>query len=108
MEWININNTTSNSLNLSQTHPNHLSDQTRTRSAPIQASFQDQLLGSLNQVNADQQLHQQLAIQSVVDPESVNAHDVTIAASQADLSLRITKNIVDRVISAYREITSIR
>jgi flagellar hook-basal body complex protein FliE len=38
----------------------------------------------------------------------VDTHDVTIAAAKANLSLSITKNVVDRVIQGYREISTLR
>ena len=71
-------------------------------------SFGSLLLDSLNSVNAMQQTSEALSVQSIVDPESVNTHDVTIAAAKASMSLSITKNVVDRVIQAYREIQNLR
>lgn len=71
-------------------------------------TFASLLLDSLNSVNDQQQTADQLAVQAVVDPESVNTHDVSIAAAKANLSLSITKSVVDRVIQAYREIQNVR
>lgn len=71
-------------------------------------AFASMLLDSLNSVNDQQQTADQLAVQAVVDPESVNTHDVSIAAAKANLSLSITKSVVDRVIQAYREIQNVR
>jgi len=76
--------------------------------ASTSQSFGNLLLDSINSVNAMQQTSEALSIQAVVDPESVNVHDVTIAAAKASMSLSITKNVVDRVIQAYREIQSVR
>lgn len=75
---------------------------------PTEFGFRDALVGSLEEVNGLQKRHEQLSIQAVVQPESVDPHDLTIAAAQANLSLNITKNVVDRVIQAYREITNLR
>ncbi len=71
-------------------------------------SFQDSLLGSLNEVNDFQMQHETLSVQSVINPDSVDPHDLTIASAQANLSLNITKNVIDRVIQAYREISNLR
>ena len=71
-------------------------------------TFASLLLDSLNSVNDQQQTADQLAVQAVVDPEGVNTHDVSIAAAKANLSLSITKSVVDRVIQAYREIQNVR
>ena len=38
----------------------------------------------------------------ITDPESVDVHDVTIALAEANLSLSMTKAIIDRAIRAYR------
>ncbi len=73
-----------------------------------QSPFASLLLDSLNAVNAQQQTADALAVQAVVDPDSVNTHDVTIAAARANMSLSITKSVVDRVIQAYREIQNVR
>ena len=43
-----------------------------------------------------------------VRPDSVDIHDVTIAAEKARLSLLFTKSIVDRITQAYRELSNLR
>jgi len=50
----------------------------------------------------------QLGRQMITDPDSVNVHDITIAMAEANLSLSMTKAIVDRALRAYREIISTR
>lgn len=96
-------------LFVSRTHPNHL----RGRNEPlpedaVTRSFRDTLIGSLEDVNQYQVEHEQLSVQALVNPGSVEAHDLTIAAARASTSLSITRNIVDRVIQAYRDITNLR
>jgi flagellar hook-basal body complex protein FliE len=73
-----------------------------------QKSFGQMLFDSLHSVNDDQQYANNLSVQAVVDPDSVDAHDVTIAMAKANLSLSITKNVMDRVVQAYRDITTLR
>ncbi len=70
--------------------------------------FGRMLFNSLEDVNETQQTHENLSIQSVINPDSVDPHDVTVAAAKANLSLSITKSVVDRVLQAYREITNLR
>ena len=65
-------------------------------------------MDGLGQVNRLEQDAQQLSIQAVTNPDSVDVHDVTIAAAKAELALSITKNVVDRVIQAYKEIQNVR
>ncbi|NBF40322.1 MAG: flagellar hook-basal body complex protein FliE [Spirochaetes bacterium] len=73
-----------------------------------QRNFDEMLMSSLGDVNQAQKDHANLAVQAVINPDAVDTHDVTIAAAKANLSLSITKNVVDRVIQGYREITSLR
>ena len=46
--------------------------------------------------------------QMIMNPDSVNIHDVQIAAEKAEMSVMFTKGIIDRAIRAYKEITSVR
>jgi flagellar hook-basal body complex protein FliE len=55
------------------------------------------------QVNADQ-----LFERMITNPDEVEPHDVTIAMAQAELSLNLTKAIVDRAVKAYNDITAMR
>ena len=50
----------------------------------------------------------ELAEQMIIDPESIEPHDVTIAMAKANTALQMTKTILDSAIKAYREIISIR
>jgi flagellar hook-basal body complex protein FliE len=73
-----------------------------------QMSFGQMLFDALGSVNEDQQYANNLSVQAVVNPDSVDAHDVTIAMAKANLSLSITKNVLDRVVQAYKDITTLR
>ncbi|MFP4484048.1 MAG: flagellar hook-basal body complex protein FliE [Spirochaetota bacterium] len=86
------------------------SDATRAASETSAAGsdFNRMLFDSLNEVNGYQQEHENLSVQSIINPDSVDPHDVTLAAAKANLSLSITKSVVDRVLQAYREITNLR
>ena len=94
---------------LARTDARHYAGRLDPPSQPPQGgSFASLLLDSLNTVNSQQQTADALAVQAVIDPDSVNAHDVTLAAAKANLSLSIAKSVVDRVIQAYREIQNVR
>lgn len=71
-------------------------------------SFAQILTNALGEVNEAQQTHDQLSLQAVLDPASVDSHDVTIAAAEASMSLSLTKSVVDAVLQAYREIINMR
>lgn len=44
----------------------------------------------------------------LIDPNSIDPHDVTISMAQANMSVSMTKQVVDASIRAYREIINIR
>ena len=109
MIYLNASQVSGHVFELARTDSRHLVGQSfGPAPASTSQSFSDLLIDSLNDVNAMQQTSEALSVQAVVDPESVNAHDVTLAAAKASMSLSITKNVVDRVIQAYREIQNVR
>jgi flagellar hook-basal body complex protein FliE len=93
---------------LERTNPRHLPGRGDAPVQQPQQNFDQMLISSLSDVNQMQKDHANLAVQAVINPDQVDTHDVTIAAAKANLSLSITKNVVDRVIQGYREITSLR
>ncbi|MFP4301012.1 MAG: flagellar hook-basal body complex protein FliE [Spirochaetaceae bacterium] len=93
---------------LARTHSTHRSGGGEVPGTGGSSTFGQALMDSLNDVNGAQQEHERLTVQSIIDPESVNAHDVTVASAKANMTLNITRNVVDRVIQAYRSITTLR
>ena len=73
-----------------------------------EVSFGNLLMKALEGVNGRQQTAMELSQAMIVNPDSVDVHDVTIALANANLSLSIAKAVLDRGIRAYREIISIR
>lgn len=121
MTFLSAQQVSGHELVLARTDPRHLTgrlDPQQSASASGAAAqrasgsqngtFASMLLDGLNSVNDQQQTADQLSVQAVVDPDSVDAHDVSIAAAKANLSLNITKSVVDRAIQAYREIQNVR
>ncbi|MCL1818559.1 MAG: flagellar hook-basal body complex protein FliE [Spirochaetaceae bacterium] len=70
--------------------------------------FKSKVFEKLNQVNSIQKESENLTQQMLVDPDSVEAHEVMMALAEANMSLNITKAVLDRVIRAYRDITGTR
>ena len=97
-------------VKMARTNPRHLAgvgEQVPAAPGPEQ-SFGNLLLGALGSVNDSQLRSMDLTQQMVTNPDSVNVHDVTIALAEANLALSMTKAIVDRALTAYREIINIR
>ena len=72
------------------------------------ATFQDAMKSAMEGVNGDQIKATDLYQQMITNPDSVDAHDVTLAAAQAQMSLNLAKNVVERGLQAYRDIINMR
>jgi flagellar hook-basal body complex protein FliE len=70
-------------------------------------SFGDLFTKAFEQVNDTMQRSQKLSEAMITDPDSVDVHDLSIAMAEANLAISMTKNIVDRAVRAYREITTL-
>jgi len=63
---------------------------------------------SVNNTNDSQIESEKLNLQMAVQPDSVNVHDVMIAGEKAQLTLDFTRNVLQRVVSAYQSLTNLR
>jgi flagellar hook-basal body complex protein FliE len=50
----------------------------------------------------------ELSQKAITDPDSVDPQDVMLSLAQANMSLNMTKGVLDRVVRAYRELTGAR
>ncbi|MGD9498024.1 MAG: flagellar hook-basal body complex protein FliE [Armatimonadota bacterium] len=73
-------------------------------SAGAGSSFADLLGQALRRVN-EAQLAADLAVERVATGEAQNLHDAVVAVEIADLSLRLTAQVVQRGVQAYQEIS---
>jgi flagellar hook-basal body complex protein FliE len=71
-------------------------------------SFGNLLMKALGEVNTAQMEPYRLNEKMLIDPSSVNIHDITLASAKATLSLSITKELMDRAPRAYKEIINVR
>jgi len=117
MDYLSVRELRGDAVRLTRTDPRHLggfskvSEANRAGSAPAaspEADFGELLARAFNQANELQHNSMELGQQLITDPESVDIHDVTIAMAEANLSLSMTKAIVDRALRAYKEIISTR
>jgi flagellar hook-basal body complex protein FliE len=82
--------------------------ETEKPSGDFLAEFSKSIQGAIASTNNDQNVSEELNLQMAVKPDSVNVHDVMIAEQKAQLSLDFTKSVLQRVISAYQNITNLR
>ena len=112
-------------LSLKRTHPKHMAFQMESflsggkkitetgkkigAEMPIRSgTFEDAMLGALDKVSAYQQFASSLNQAALLDPDSVDVHDVTIAQAEASLALNITRNVLSRLVQSWRDLINTR
>lgn len=109
LDTLSSNQVTGDLVDIRRTNPLHLNTDGKQASlADSEFSFEDMMLEALNGVNNDQMQSASLMEQMVTNPDSVDVHDVTIGMAKAEMSLNVTKAVIDRAVKAYQEITSLR
>jgi flagellar hook-basal body complex protein FliE len=71
-------------------------------------SFEQAMLQALDKVSGAQQFATNLEREAIVNPDSVDAHDITIAQEMASMSLNITRNILSRLVQGWKDIINTR
>jgi flagellar hook-basal body complex protein FliE len=71
-------------------------------------TFSEAMLGALDKVSASQQFASNLNQQALIDPDSVNVEDVSIAMAEATMSLNITRTILNRLVQSWRDVINTR
>ena len=71
-------------------------------------TFEHAMLQSLDKVSGAQHYASSLAQEAIINPDSVDVHDVTIAQAQANLSFDITRTILSRLVQGWRDLINTR
>ncbi len=71
-------------------------------------SFDTFLIDAMSSVNDKQMDASAISQQVIVDPDSVDVHDVTISMAEANLSLTLANTVISRITQAWSEITTTR
>ena len=71
-------------------------------------TFEQAMLGALDKVSAYQQFASNLHQAAIIDPDSVDVHDITIAQAEANMSLNITRNVLNRLVQSWRDLINTR
>ena len=71
-------------------------------------TFQHSMLQALDKVSGTQQFASELAKEAIINPDSVDVHDVTIAQNLASMSLGITQNVLNRLVQGWRDLINTR
>ena len=98
---------TTNPLQMNKGHDRHM----QIASVPpdpnkVVTNFSDALTQALGQVEQLSTRSKELTRQSIYDPDSVEVHDVMIAAQKSKFALNLTKTVADGFVRTIRELTA--
>ena len=71
-------------------------------------TFQHAMLQALDNVSSAQHFVSDLQKQAIIDPDSVDVHDITIAQAEASMALGITRNVLSRLVQGWRDLINTR
>ncbi len=112
MNYLNYTQVSGHKISLIRTDPRHFNS--AGQSGYIENNennadgFQKMMFEALNGVNKLQNESADISKKMIIDPESVDPHDVTIAMAKSNTALALTKAVMDKGLRAYKEIISIR
>jgi flagellar hook-basal body complex protein FliE len=75
---------------------------------PRVGNFEDAMLQALDRVSGSQLHASELQKQAIINPGSVDIHDITIAQAEANMALGITRNILSRLVQGWRDLINTR
>ena len=110
MSVIDPNQAHGHIVELNQTNVGHL-DSNGRKGVTVEketGNFGSLMAEAVGRVSDQQLSADQLFERMITHPDEVEPHDVTIAMSRAEMSLNLTKAIVDRAVKAYNDITAMR
>ncbi len=110
MNLLPVQSVSGDLVKVARTDPRHLDMKGNMgpESVPGQTSFGNAMLKAMEGVNASQLSATELSQRMLTDPDSVDAHDITIAQAEASLSLNIARSVLDRVVRGWKEIINAR
>ena len=96
-------------VKLKTTNPLHYSGETPKKlDDDVSTSFAEVLNNAISKVNNLQTDSHELTQKMIYEPESVEIHNVMIAAQKAGIALNFTKSIRDEAVKSYRELMNLR
>jgi len=71
-------------------------------------TFEDAMLHALDKVSGSQHRASDLQKEAIINPDSVDIHDITIAQAEASMALGITRNVLSRLVQGWRDLINTR
>ncbi len=97
-------------VSMMTSHPLHYGNEMKIEREKddVSTSFSDMLNTALGKVNDQQIESENLVQQMIYAPETVDIHQVMIAAQKAEIAMQFTKSVRDEAVRAYRELINLR
>ena len=86
----------------------HLRDTVGAQGITGAGTFEDAMLQALDKVSGAQLNASGLQKEAIINPGSVDIHDITIAQAEASMALGITRNILSRLVQGWRDLINTR
>ena len=86
----------------------HLRDTVGAQGITRAGTFEDAMLNALDRVSGAQLNASNLQREAIVNPGSLDIHDITIAQAEANMALGITRNILSRLVQGWRDLINTR
>lgn len=86
----------------------HLRDTIGANGITRAGTFEDAMLQALDKVSGSQIDASNLQKEAIINPDSIDIHDITIAQAEASMSLSITRNIMSRIVQGWRDLINTR
>jgi len=71
-------------------------------------TFEHAMLQALDKVSGAQLQASQLQKEALINPDTVDIHDITIAQAEASMALGITRNVLSRLTQGWRDLINTR
>jgi flagellar hook-basal body complex protein FliE len=85
-----------------------LSDKIGSEAVVRAGTFEDTMLRAVDKVSASQNFAATLAQTALTEPDSIDPHDLTIAQAEAQMSLSITRTVLNRIVQGWRDLINTR
>ena len=86
----------------------HLRETVGAQGITRAGTFEDAMLLALDKVSGAQLNASHMQTQAIINPGSIDIHDVTIAQAEASMALGITRNILSRLVQGWRDLINTR
>jgi flagellar hook-basal body complex protein FliE len=75
---------------------------------PDGAGFSDAMLNAIDKVSGMTNRAEDLQLQSIIDPASVDIHDITLAQAEAQMGLSVATTLLNRLTQAWKDLVNMR